>query len=179
VNGAEPDAEFDDAEFPRHYFAAVRFLHREAELLDDRRFAEWLALLTDDVEYRIPTRITRDRASGEPEFSADSYHLAADFGALKFRVARLDNEFAHAEESPSRTRRVVGNVRPRPGSRAGETLVRSNLIVVRGRWDHPSTLLAAERRDVLRRVGGDLKLAHRIVHLDHTTLPTQNLALLL
>lgn len=170
---------YDEATFAQQYFAALRFLHREAELLDDRRFEEWLSLLTGDVDYRIPTRITRDRSSTEPEFSTDSYHLAADFGALAFRIARLTNEFAYAEEPPSRTRRMVGNIRPTPGPSAGETVVRSNLLVVRGRWDQPSTLLAAERYDVLRRVDDDLKLARRIVYLDHTSLPTQNLALLL
>jgi 3-phenylpropionate/cinnamic acid dioxygenase small subunit len=29
----------------------TRFLYREARLLDERRFREWLALLTDDLRY--------------------------------------------------------------------------------------------------------------------------------
>ena len=32
------------------------FLYHEAELLDDRRFAEWLDLLTDDIRYWMPMR---------------------------------------------------------------------------------------------------------------------------
>ena len=35
------------------------FLYREAELLDDRRYEEWLDLLTDDVSYFMPMRRRR------------------------------------------------------------------------------------------------------------------------
>ena len=31
-------------------------LYHEAELLDERRFAEWLHLLTDDIRYWMPMR---------------------------------------------------------------------------------------------------------------------------
>ena len=33
-----------------------QFLYREARLLDERRFREWLALLTDDVRYWMAGR---------------------------------------------------------------------------------------------------------------------------
>ena len=36
-----------------------QFLYREARLLDERRFREWLELLTDDVRYWMPGRSTR------------------------------------------------------------------------------------------------------------------------
>jgi hypothetical protein len=32
------------------------FLYREAELLDERRYDEWLALLADDLRYWMPMR---------------------------------------------------------------------------------------------------------------------------
>jgi 3-phenylpropionate/cinnamic acid dioxygenase small subunit len=32
------------------------FLYQEAELLDERRYEEWLSLLTDDVRYYMPMR---------------------------------------------------------------------------------------------------------------------------
>ena len=32
------------------------FLYREADLLDERRFAEWLELLADDLVYFMPIR---------------------------------------------------------------------------------------------------------------------------
>ncbi|HJZ18253.1 MAG TPA: aromatic-ring-hydroxylating dioxygenase subunit beta, partial [Stellaceae bacterium] len=33
-----------------------QFLYREARLLDERRFHEWLALFADDVRYWMVTR---------------------------------------------------------------------------------------------------------------------------
>ena len=41
-----------------------QFLYREARLLDERRFHEWLTLFTDDVRYWMPAAATaiRNRA---------------------------------------------------------------------------------------------------------------------
>jgi 3-phenylpropionate/cinnamic acid dioxygenase small subunit len=36
-----------------------QFLYREARLLDERRFHEWLELFTDDVRYWMPVRSNR------------------------------------------------------------------------------------------------------------------------
>ena len=45
-----------------------QFLYREARLLDERRFHDWLELLTDDIRYwmagrsnRYPNRVRRSR----------------------------------------------------------------------------------------------------------------------
>lgn len=40
--------------------AVERFLYDEAELLDARRFEEWLALFAEDATYEVPLRITRE-----------------------------------------------------------------------------------------------------------------------
>ena len=34
----------------------AEFLYAEAELLDERRYDEWLALLADDIRYWMPMR---------------------------------------------------------------------------------------------------------------------------
>ena len=34
----------------------ANFLYHEAEVLDERRYEEWLDLLTDDVRYWMPIR---------------------------------------------------------------------------------------------------------------------------
>ena len=43
----------------------AEFLYREAELLDERRYEEWLALLADDIRYWMPMR--RNIKFGEGE----------------------------------------------------------------------------------------------------------------
>lgn len=57
----------------------------------------------------------------------------------------------------------------------GELSVRSNFLFVRVKRDDPAQLLSGERHDVLRFDGSDLKLARRLILLDHSFLPTENL----
>lgn len=152
------------------------FLYREAELLDGWRLREWLGLLTDDVRYRVPIRIAKER-SDDPRagVSTEMFHLDEDIHSLELRVDRLETGYAWAEDPPSRLRHFITNVRV-AGSADKELVVRSNVLVYRSRWDRPEhDLLSGERHDLLRRVDGDLRLAERTVVLDSTTLPTLNL----
>ncbi|WP_256301535.1 aromatic-ring-hydroxylating dioxygenase subunit beta [Haloarchaeobius salinus] len=155
------------------------FLYREAEFLDDGRLHDWLELLTDDVEYRVPRRVTRERGSEESEFSDDGFHYREDLGTLRTRVKRFDREYAWAENPPSRTRRFVSNVRVEETS-DDEVRVKSNLLLYRNQGDTTdSDLLVGERHDTLRRVDGSFKLAQREVQLDQTILDTRNLSFFL
>ncbi|GAA4987701.1 hypothetical protein GCM10023205_68160 [Yinghuangia aomiensis] len=158
----------------------TQFLYHEAELLDDNRVRDWYALLAEDLVYEVPLRVTRERRHGAG-FSPAAFHQRDTYSSIAARVKRLSGEFAWAEDPPSRTRRIVGNVRLRPGDAPGEHLVRSNLMLYRGRGDAPGHhLIVGERHDVLRETpGGDLLIARRTVYLDHTSLPTHNLAIFL
>jgi ethylbenzene dioxygenase subunit beta len=164
--------------FPRHYAASVQFLHYEAELLDNGRLADWLQLLADDIDYRVPTRIARTRGS-TTEFSTESYHLLENLATLRARVARFDSGYAVAENPPSRTRRMVSNVRIIESASDGEHGVRSNLLLARVKEDAPAQFLSAERHDVLRVTSGRIQLVRRTVFLDHTVLPMEHLAIFL
>ncbi|MDW8017500.1 MAG: 3-phenylpropionate/cinnamic acid dioxygenase subunit beta [Thermus sp.] len=162
--------------------ALLNCLYHEAELLDEGRYREWLALLAEDVRYRVPVRVTKERGpeGGLSGVMEGMYHLDEDYTSLEMRVARLETGFAWAEDPPSRLRHFVTNVRigePRPTPKGEESEVRSNLLIFRSRWDRPDyTFLSAERRDVWRREEGGWRLACRTVILDSTTLPTHNLS---
>ena len=53
----------------------AEFLYREAELLDERRYEEWLALLADDIRYWMPMRRNVKFGEHEREFTrADERH---------------------------------------------------------------------------------------------------------
>lgn len=161
------------------HFEIQSFLFHEAELLDDNRIREWFELLTEDVDYKIPVRITRERSAG-PGFSTEAFHMDEDHGMLETRVDRLETEYAWAEDPPSRTRRLVGNVRVQATDDPNELLAKSNLLLFRSRYDVPAyQLLACERQDVLRRVDDEWRLARRVVLLDQSTLATHNLAIFL
>jgi len=161
------------------YNAAVDFLYREAEILDERRHEEWLALLTDDVRYVVPVRVTSAHSLADSALE-DMAHFDEDHYSLRKRAERFATEHAWAEDPPSRTRRHVTNVRCYEGDTADEVIARSNLLLFRSRGDlHDHDLLSETRTDLLRRDGGALKLARRTVLLDESVLRTQNLAVFL
>ncbi|RQG86701.1 phenylpropionate dioxygenase [Natrarchaeobius halalkaliphilus] len=158
-----------------------KFLYTEAQLLDDRDLLEWHeTIITDDIEYRIPIRTTKER-SAETEFSDESFHMIEDWGSLKVRVERMENDFAWSEDPPSRNRRFVSNVRVTDENpENAEVSIRSNLLIHRLRAsDTDPDLLSAERRDTLRRVDGSWQLTERTVLLDHTVIGTPSLSIIL
>lgn len=158
--------------------ACEEFLYHEAHLLDDRRVSEWFELVTEDIDYRVPVRTTRER-SADAEFSDQAYHLKEDHASLRVRIERLENDFAWSENPPSRNRRFVSNVTVLDTD-DGEIDIRSNLLVHRSHEDSTTPdLLSGERRDTLRRTDDGLRLAARTVLLDHTVLPTDSLSIIL
>jgi len=155
------------------------FLLLEAELLDDRRFRDWLDLLAPDINYRMPVRVTRTKG-GSAEFSSDSYHFIENRQRLGLRVERLETGAAWAEEPPSRTRHFVSNIRVSVGASAGEVQAKSNLLLYRTRGNAPThDLLSAERHDLLRLGEDGWKLARRTILLDQATITTHNLSVFL
>ena len=52
------------------------FLYREAELLDERRYDEWLGLLADDIRYWMPMRRNVKFGEGEREFTREGQDIA-------------------------------------------------------------------------------------------------------
>ena len=155
------------------------FLYHEAELLDDRRHREWFALLTEDVVYQAPVRITTAHSLADSTLE-DMGHFDEDSYSLLKRVERLETEHAWAEDPPSRTRRFVTNIRCWEGDSPGDLLVRCNLLLFRSRGDvQEADLLSAQRTDLLRDEGGHLTIARREILLDESVLRTQNLAVFL
>lgn len=159
--------------------ACAQFLFREAELLDGNDFTGWFeTCLSKDLTYRIPIRTTRARHSGISEFSEIGFHMNETHASMQVRVNRLLTENAWAEDPPSRTRRLVSNVRVRERS-ANEAEVKSHLMLYRSQGDTTDyDLLVAERQDVLRREG-EWRLLQRLILLDHTILGTPNLGVFL
>jgi p-cumate 2,3-dioxygenase beta subunit len=138
------------------------FLFHEAALLDEWRLDEWLALLTDDAKYRVPSN---DARSGDP---ADTLFLIADdIDRLRGRVARLKDPHAHAEFPHSRTRRLITNVKVSDTKMVSDTiLVEANFAVYRFRRGGQEGAFVGRYRYQLRRVDGKLRIALREAILD-------------
>ncbi|GAB2785354.1 aromatic-ring-hydroxylating dioxygenase subunit beta [Streptomyces daliensis] len=160
--------------------SCAQFLYREAELLDNTDYAGWIeTCLSQQLEYRIPIRTTRVRTSRDAEFSRTGFHMTDTYATMRTRVDRLLTEHAWAEDPPSRTRRVVTNVRVRELG-PDEAEVKSNLMLYRSQGDTAGyDLIVGERQDVLGAEDGGWRLRSRLVLLDHTILGTANLGVFL
>ena len=156
------------------------FYIREAWLLDERRFTEWLALFTDDVLYFMPRRKNVPRRESHRELTplGDLAILEEDKRYLEMRVARLDTGMAWAEDPPSRTRHLVGNLEVAPLAR-GEVQAKTAFLVYRSHLETDHQLLSGCREDVLRRVKGGWKIARRTIVLDANVLLDKNLSVFL
>jgi p-cumate 2,3-dioxygenase beta subunit len=139
---------------------AEDLLFREAELLDAWRLDEWLTLLTDDAAYYVPPNDKPDADHRDTLFI-----IADDIVRLRERVIRLKDPNCHAEYPPSRTRRLVGNVRI-TGSENGAATVAANFIVYRHRRSEPPRVFVGRYQYKLRRQDGELKIAERRAILD-------------
>jgi p-cumate 2,3-dioxygenase beta subunit len=136
------------------------FLFHEADLLDNWRLDEWLALMTDDAAYFVPPN---DRPDADHRFTL--FTIADDIVRLRERVIRLKDPNCHAEYPPSRTRRLITNVRI-TGSDGGVISVEANFAVHRYRRGEPVREFVGHYRHKLRRVNGALKIAERRAILD-------------
>lgn len=168
-----------------------QFLYREARLLDERRFDEWLALLTDDVRYWMAGRSNRYPRHSKAIAILDPDRYVADDRAredelaildetketLTGRVRRLDTGMAWAEDPPSRTRHLIANIEPAPGPNSSEVVVYANFIVYRSRGATEEDFYVGTRCDRLRRVDGEWKLAERKVTLDQNVLLAKNVSI--
>ena len=160
------------------YLDVLHFLNAEAELLDEGRFDEWLELLTEDVTYRMPLTVNRER-SDLPIYADDMEIMSESIHSLRFRIERLKTEYAWAEDPPSRTRHLVTNVIVRPGESDDEVLASSCFVVHWIRAIQPAgDLFIGHRKDRLVRVGDGWRLAARELYLDTTTLSANGVTIL-
>ncbi|MDB5869646.1 MAG: hypothetical protein JWP96_1978, partial [Polaromonas sp.] len=162
------------------YNRIVEFLYDEAQLLDDLKLREWSALLAEDLTYNAPLRQTRATAHLSQTYIRSVQHFHDDHRSIMGRIMRLSGKSAWAEDPPSRTRRLVTNVRVETSSKPDEFKVISYLLVTRSRFDFDQfDLISAERHDVLRSTGSSFKLARREILLDQAVLGTPNLGIFL
>jgi p-cumate 2,3-dioxygenase beta subunit len=134
------------------------FLYQEAALLDAWKLDQWLALLTGDATYRVPSN---DRPESDPRGTL--FTIADDMARLRSRVTRLKDRNAHAEFPPSRTRRIISNVRIVEKS---PLRVEANFVVYRYRRNEDVRTYVGVYRYSLRLDGGQLRIASREAVLD-------------
>lgn len=161
------------------HLQAAQWLVDESYLLDAQAYDTWLDLLTDDIHYLMPVRVTTalgsgfDTAPGMAHFDEDKYSLSR-------RVARFLTEHAWTEDPPSRMRHHVSNIRTFATEDEDHLVVDSAVLLFRSRGDvREPSVVSAGREDLLRRRGDGWRLARRTVMVDESVLRIQNLAVFL
>lgn len=168
-----------------------QFYYREARLLDERCYRQWLALMHEEVEYLMPSRhvpqpdaklrggeafLNMDRELGRygpaesPLRQENLFHLAI----------RADRPFkinAWAESPPPRTRRFISNVEVSPQG-DGRLQAYSNFQLFYSHHGAENLTYTGCRRDVLQSDGASLKVLRREVILDWDVITAPTLGLL-
>jgi len=157
------------------YRAVVDFVYREARLADEARYAEWLALWTDDGVYWVP-------ATTDPGADPDKHisHIYDNRGRLETRIKLLQTGHRYSQEPASRMRRLVSNIEAAPADN-GELVVESNFAL--------AELAIQAKREMhwwvgrtthrLRGGGGELRMCRKKVVLVNAAEPLPNLAFLI
>ncbi|MFE9575115.1 3-phenylpropionate/cinnamic acid dioxygenase subunit beta [Nocardia sp. NPDC006044] len=163
---------------PRH-LQAHHWLVQEAWLLDAQDYTAWLELLTDDIHYLMPSRVTTASGAGF-DTTPGMAHFDEDKYSLERRVARFRTEHAWTEDPPSRLRHHLSNVRTFATADAQHVVVESATLLFRNRGDvHAGALISAGREDLLRHTETGWQLARRTIMVDDAVIRMQNLAIFL
>lgn len=165
-----------------------QFYFREARLLDERCFQQWLTLVDESIVYSMPTRyvpqpdpklqdteaflsvdreLERDDNGGGSPLRHDGY---LETFARTFRCFKTN---AWSESPPPRTRRFITNVEV-ISANDGEYRTCSNFYMYYSHIGADHYTYTGGRRDTLREVDGEFKLCKRevILDMDLITVPT-------
>lgn len=114
------------------YQQICAFLYREARLLDDRQWDDWLALYAEDATYWMPAWDDDDQLTEDPQ-SEISLIYYPDRSGLEDRVFRIKTERSSASTPEPRTSHAVHNVEVL-ARREGEVDVRYNFHTLSHRY---------------------------------------------
>ena len=161
------------------------FYYHEADLLDDRRFRDWLDILADDISYFMPIRrnvkfgqhATRENTrigEGISWFDEDKWTLTK-------RVEQILTGVHYAEEPLSRISHMVSNVQikaVRPDlAQPAEVDVTSRFLVYQNRVEYETYTFVGRRNDTLRATQGVWKVAKREILLEQNILLAKGLTM--
>ncbi len=176
---------------PAEQRALERFYFHEARLLDSRQYQQWLALVSPDIRYVVPSRsnpLVDNRQRGEEAMISVERELegADSLGCpvreegyihLMLRVERAYKINSWSENPPARTRRIVGNIEVM--SQADEAWeVWSHFHLHYTRPGDAAFLYAGQRRDRLQPGEEGFRLLGREVILDYSDIAYPTLGLL-
>ncbi|HEX4994471.1 MAG TPA: aromatic-ring-hydroxylating dioxygenase subunit beta [Methylomirabilota bacterium] len=155
--------------------AVVEFLYREARLADEARYAEWLALWTDDAIYWVPATADPD---ADPETRIS--HIYDNRARLETRIKLLQTGHRYSQEPASLMRRLISNIEVEDG-RDGQLVAGSNFMLAELSIQAKAEMhwWVGRVTHHLRRVDGALRMKLKKVVLINAAEPLPNLSFLI
>jgi 3-phenylpropionate/cinnamic acid dioxygenase small subunit len=162
------------------------FLYQEADLLDARKFREWLDFLAEDLVYFMPIR--RNVKFGEHDERENTRQgegiswFDEDKWTVTKRVEQILTGVHYAEEPLSRVTHMVSNVRlldvAPSAENPTEVTVGCRFLVYQNRVEYETNTFVGRRIDTLRRNGDSWLIARREMILEQNVLLAKNLSIL-
>lgn len=107
-----------------------QFLYQQAELLDTKRWQEWIELFTPDGVYWMPADPAHKHWDGVPAIFAEDRNL------MSVRMKRVLHPDAWSQVPMWGTNHVVGNVQVGKAAKNGDVVVRSRFHMLELRRDN-------------------------------------------
>lgn len=144
--------------------AVEQFLYRQAALVDDRRFEEWIDLFTDDGKYWMPAGENQETAEGVPNIFYEDKFL------MEMRMKRVLHPNAHSQAPEQRLSRVVSNVMIQSEDGNGDVVVQSKFHCVEYRLE-TQRYFAGKYTHHLKKTGDGYRIAMQRVDLANVEGP--------
>ncbi len=136
-----------------------QFLYFQAEILDERRWDDWLNLFTPEGHYWMPADPTHTDGEGVPSIFYEDQYM------MRVRARRLEHPRAWSQSPRNRTNHVVSNtIIEHEDQENGDISVRSKFIVVEFRLDEQRYFTGTYHHHLVRTPQG-LKVALQRVDL--------------
>lgn len=157
-------------------YAVSKFLAMEARLLDEERYPEWLALLTEDIRYQIPVALNVYRRTRQRPSQLKPMSIIDDgLPGLKQRAAREATGLVWLNDPATHHLRMITNIEVESTNTPNEFLVNSKFMLFRGRREKDIVSHVGRREDILRQTPQGLLIARRVVHLLERVVLDKNL----
>ena len=149
-----------------------RLVEREARLLDQLRYDDWLAMFAAECIYWVPST----PRAGDPR--CEIAVMFDDRRRLEDRIYRLRTGFAWSQAPQSRTVRLITNLEVFATARDDARMLRSNFLVSEF-WDGETRALTGWSGHRVVRCGGGWKIAAKQVNLLECDQAIRNLSIIL
>jgi 3-phenylpropionate/cinnamic acid dioxygenase small subunit len=149
-----------------------RLVEREARLLDQLRYDDWLAMFAAECIYWVPST----PHAGDPR--REIAVMFDDRRRLEDRVYRLRTGFAWSQAPQSRTVRLITNVEVFATAQDDARMLRSNFLISEF-WDRETRTLTGWAGHRVVRSGDGWKIAAKQVNLLECDQAIRNLSIIL